>query len=67
MIINYLSNSQLIAQIKLYDIIIAYSKDLNIIEFRNQCKQELINRTPFRYNLHNNVEDVSNTCAKKGL
>ena len=48
MIINHLSNYQLIAQIKMYNIIINYSNEpsrTNIINFREQFKQELKRRT----------------------
>ena len=47
MILSHLSNSQLIAQIKRYDIIINYSTDntiKNIITFRDECKKELNKR-----------------------
>ena len=48
MIIHHLSNYQLIAQIKMYNIIINYSNEpsrTNIINFREQFKQELKRRT----------------------
>lgn len=47
MIWKHLCNSQLIAQIRTYDIIINYSNDvskINIINFRDECKRELEER-----------------------